>query len=90
METQEVLASLARAQHSKGLWCPEGASNKIAERISVALQRAAARAVLRRLPGGSDAVDVPHGIDPGGEEVAEDSESSDLDDEAGDVDMTST
>ena len=87
-EAQEVLSPLARAEHARGVWCPEGASNKIAERISMALQRAAARAVLRRFPGGTELSDLIHGIDPSGADIDGSGMSSEPEDEPSDGAMT--
>ncbi len=33
-----------------GLWCPEGPSMRVAQRISTSLHRESARAILRRVP----------------------------------------
>ena len=46
--TKDVLTSIARAQHARGVWRPEGQLNKIAERLSCTLMKYAAHAILRR------------------------------------------
>ena len=50
--TQEVLGFLARAQRARGIWCAEGTSARMAQRISSAHVRATARAILRRVGSG--------------------------------------
>ena len=42
---------ITRGQKARGLWAPEGISNRVAQRISTSLHRESARAILFRLNG---------------------------------------
>ena len=49
--TRRILDHVAKQQSVAGVFCKEGASLRIAQRISTALHRANARAILKRLAG---------------------------------------
>ena len=51
VEARRVLARIAAAQTSRGAWCAQGHSLRIAQRVSSSLHRDNARAVLLRLAG---------------------------------------
>ena len=46
--TVQLLRNIAQAQRARGVWAPEGVDNRIAQRVSVSLQREVARAILNR------------------------------------------
>jgi len=59
VEARRVAGLIAHHQRIRGQWCPEGHAFKVAQRISVALHRENARAVLRR-----SEVPAPAGEEP--------------------------
>ena len=55
---RQTVSFFACQQRAAGEWCREGTSARMAQRISTTLQRANARAILRRLSAPATAAEV--------------------------------